>query len=293
MIRVLLAALLLWATPAAAQEHVRVMTFNVRVPLAGDGANDWPHRRDVLVRTIAEAAPDVIGTQELHAIQGGYVVAKLPRYAWFGRDRRGGRADEHMGVFYRRDRLTLLASGDFQLSDTPEMPGSITWGHPYPRMATWGRFRTRDGGVFVLVNTHLPYLAEDERAREKGATLIVARIAGSDPVVLTGDFNTTPGTPTYRVLSQALTDARLAVAHPRGPAATFHGFTGKPDRRIDWIFTRGVAVRKVWTVTTHRGALYPSDHFPVVADLTIGAPEEDHGRRGGDQDGPGADRPRG
>ena len=34
---------------------------------------------------------------------------------------------EHMGVFYRKDRLKVIESGDFWLSDTPDVAGSITW----------------------------------------------------------------------------------------------------------------------------------------------------------------------
>lgn len=247
-----------------------VMTFNVRLPNPDDGANVWSHRRALFAQTVAAADPDVFGTQELFQAQGDDIVRTLPRYRWFGRDRRGGHADEHMGIFYRPDRLTLLAQGDFWLSDTPDVPGSISWGHPLPRMVTWGRFRTRDGRRFVLLDTHFPYRAEDEAAREKAARLIVARlpaIAGTDPVVLTGDFNTTPDTATHAALVSVLRDVRQAVAHPQGPALTFHDFTGTPDRRIDWILTRGFHPLSVATMTRHKGALYPSDHFPVVARL--------------------------
>ncbi|MCP3736584.1 endonuclease/exonuclease/phosphatase family protein [Sphingomonas sp. RP10(2022)] len=247
-----------------------VMTFNVRLPLASDGANDWPHRRALFVATVAAADPDLFGTQELFQRQGDDIVRALPRYRWFGRDRRGGHGDEHMGLFYRPDRLTLLAQGDFWLSDTPEVPGSISWGHPYPRMVTWGRFRTRDGRRFVALDTHFPYRAEDDAAREKAATLIAARlpaIAGDDPVVLTGDFNTIPETRTHAILTATLSDAWQSTAAREGPAMTFHNFTGTPDRRIDWILTRGFRVSHVETVTRHDGALYPSDHFPVVARL--------------------------
>ena len=251
-----------------------VMTFNVRLPVASDGPNYWPNRRALFAQTVAAADPDLFGTQELFQSQGDDIVRALPQYRWFGRDRRGGHGDEHMGLFYRPDRLTLLDHGDFWLSDTPAVPGSISWGHTYPRMVNWGRFRTRDGHRFVALDTHFPYRDEDEPAREKAATLIAARlptIARGDPVVLLGDFNTTPATRTHAILTAALKDAREQVATPRGPAETFHNFTGKPDRRIDWILTRGFRVISVETVTQHDGALYPSDHFPVVAKLRFGA----------------------
>lgn len=247
-----------------------VMTFNVRLPLASDGANAWPNRAALFARTVAAADPDIFGTQELFQSQGDAIVRALPRYRWFGRDRRGGHGDEHMGIFYRTDRLTLLDQGDFWLSDTPEVPGSITWGHPLPRMVNWGRFRTRDSRRFVLLDTHFPYRDEDEAAREKAAALIVARlpaIARGDPVVLTGDFNTVPDSRTHAILAAALQDAWQHAPNTRGPALTFHDFTGTPDRRIDWILTRGFTALSAETVTRHEGRRYPSDHFPVVARL--------------------------
>ena len=271
MIRFLLMLVaLVAAIPALAADKrdLRVMSFNVRLPIASDGPNAWEQRRDLLVATIASADPDIIGTQELFKLQGDYIVAKLPAYAWFGRDRRGGHDDEHMGVFYRRDRMTLLDSGDFWLSDTPDVVASITWGHPLPRMVTWGRFRTRAGRVFYVFNTHFPYRAEDESARTKAAALIASRIAtiaDTAPVVLTGDFNTTPESRAHATLSATLTDTRIPAA--TGPAATFHAFTGTPDRRIDWIFARGFTPMTYATITDHDGVRYPSDHFPVMAVL--------------------------
>ena len=56
-------------------ETLRVMTFNVRYPNPGDGANAWPARRDLLVETIRARRPDVIGTQELFYEQGQYIAA--------------------------------------------------------------------------------------------------------------------------------------------------------------------------------------------------------------------------
>lgn len=268
----LLLAALCVSAPALAQETpLRVMTFNVRLPIASDGANAWEHRRDLLVKTIADARPDIIGTQELFKLQGDYVVDRLPRYAWFGIDRRGEHGDEHMGVFYRRDRLRLIEFGNFWLSDTPALPGSITWGHPLPRMVTWGLMETIDGGRrFYFYNTHFPYREEDGAARLKGAELIRDRIAALPadvPVVLTGDFNTDPDGDVHAALSAMLADVRAAAPARHGPDATFHNFTGQADRRIDWIMTRGFQPNRTRTLTTHAGRAYPSDHFPVTAEL--------------------------
>ena len=258
--------------PAMAQS-LRVMTFNVRLPVDSDGANRWEARRALMTKVVAREHPDLIGTQELYRHQGDELVARLPQYAWLGQGRRGGNADEHMGVFYRKDRLRVLASGDFWLSDTPETIGSISWGNLYPRMVTWARFqRIADGATFVLYNTHLPYRGEDEPARTRGAALILERLRqlpADEPVILVGDFNTVPDSPTHTLLTAMLTDAWLAAPRHHGPPATFHNFTCKADLRIDWILFRGLQAKSAWTVTTHRRGRYPSDHFPVVVDFEL------------------------
>lgn len=267
----LLSLALAFASLPLAAQTLRVMSFNVRVPVESDGPNRWEARRDIMVRTIREQHPDLLGTQELHQEQGNYIVGKLPAYTWFGIDRRGGHSDEHMGVFYRKDRLTLKDSGNFWLSDTPDVPGSISWGHPLPRMVTWALFEDKaTHRTFYYYNTHLPYREQDEPARTKGAQEIVGKLAklpANAPFILTGDLNTEPTSPTYAVLAKALTDTRTVAPKVEGPEKTFHNFTGQPTDHIDFIFERGFSPTYFATVTTQQDGRYPSDHFPVVTDL--------------------------
>lgn len=264
--------LLLSALLASAQT-VRVMSFNVRYPSKTDGPNRWELRRDLLVETIREKAPDLIGTQELYDEQGEYIVSKLPEYVWFGVSRRGDREDEHMGVFYRKERLRLLDSGNFWLSETPETPGSMSWGVTLPRMVTWGLFELHDGRRrFYFYNTHFPHRREDHEARMNAARLIAARIGKLDPAVpliMTGDFNAPAGGEVYQVFSGLLEDAWLRAARRTGPECTFGGFKGVTEcPRIDWILYRGpFRVLEAETVTRNWDGRYPSDHYPVFAVL--------------------------
>ena len=262
------------AMPAlAADTALRIMSFNIRLPAESDGVDYWETRKPLAVRMLREQQPDVIGLQELVKAQADYLARELPQYAWFGRGREADGGGEHMGVFYRKDRLTVIESGDFWLSDTPDVAGSITWGHPHPRMVTWALFEQRsDGRRFYLFNTHLPYRDEDEAARLKGAQAIARHLAtlpDDVPVVLTGDFNTTPDSDAHAVLAGTLQDAWTTAPRVEGIDATFHGFTGKADRRIDWIFVRGAQLESITSVTTRWNHRYPSDHFPLVATLRL------------------------
>ena len=256
-----------------ATDPLSIMSFNIRLPAESDGVDYWETRKPLAVRMLREEAPDVIGMQELVKSQAEYLARELPQYAWFGRGREADGGGEHMGVFYRRDRLKVVESGDFWLSDTPDVPGSISWNHPHPRMVSWALFERRsDRKRFYLFNTHLPYREQDEAARLKGANAIAQRLAALPagvPVVLTGDFNTTPDSEVHAVLAKTLQDAWTTASRVEGSDATFHGFTGNADKRIDWIFVKGLQVDAATSVNTRWGGRYPSDHFPLVVTLRL------------------------
>lgn len=263
------------AASAPAGDDLRVMTFNVRYASPGDGINIWENRRELTVRTISAQQPALIGMQELLLGQAQYLQQQLPGYAWFGKGRNGnavdGQGNEHMGVFYDTARLTLIAQGDFWYSDTPDVAGSANFDGAMPRMATWGHFEDRrNGRRFFLFNTHLPHTADAEALRERCARLLlerIAKLAGDAPVVVTGDFNAHPDAAVHRLLTATLSDAWERAPSRRGPEKTAHAFTGKPDARIDWVLFRDFDIRSVHSVDDHEGDLYPSDHYPVVADL--------------------------
>jgi endonuclease/exonuclease/phosphatase family metal-dependent hydrolase len=260
------------AQPALAGE-LRVMSFNVRTITGKDGPNRWEARRDLFADTIRQLHPDVIGTQELAKEQGDDTIARLPEYTWFGRDRLGGHADEHMGIFYRKDRLKLIDSGDYWLSDTPDKVASITWGNIFPRMVNWALFeRLSDHKRFYLLDTHYPYRDQDEDARSRSAREMaawIAKLPAGVPVIVTGDFNTGPESEAHATLTATLKNAWSASPKREGPENTFHDFSGEPTKRIDWILYRGVEATSVQTVTTSKDGRFPSDHFPVEANFTL------------------------
>jgi endonuclease/exonuclease/phosphatase family metal-dependent hydrolase len=252
---------------------ITIATANVRGP-ADPGPAAWEARRDLLARVLSTSGADVIGTQETTGAQRDDLLARMPGWAFLGRDHHGGADAEHTGLLYRVDRAELLESGDFWLSDTPDEVGTGTWGNPSPRVTTWGRFRV-DGAELVLANSHFPWPSDTagEDGRTRCAEVLRERmwaLAAGGPLVLTGDFNTGPSSAAHAVLADGLEDA-VGAAVPagthRGPLATFHGFTGEPDDRIDWILQRGFTTAATRTLDEHEGDVWPSDHFPVVAVL--------------------------
>lgn len=259
-------------------DGLRVMSLNVRYAgaTADQGINAWENRRELMLRSIVGRHPDLLGTQELLLRQARYLQAGLPDYAWIGKGRNGNEIDdngnEHMGVFYNTRRLKLLEHGDFWYSDTPDVPGSRNFDQPMPRMATWARFEDlRSGRRFYFFNTHFPHRAEATPLRLRCAQLLLQRIGRlpeDEPVIVTGDFNSTPGSEEHRMLTAVLSDAWESAPRRIGPEPTVHAFTGEPTHRIDWVLFRSLQTTQVETVTDHEGKLYPSDHFAVVADLS-------------------------
>jgi len=256
-----------------------VMTFNLRYA-STNRPNAWAQRRPVMRKCLEQVSPDLIGTQEGLYRQLKDIAVDLPNYDWIGLGRDGGSQGEFMAVFYRRERFDPLEYDHFWLSDTPNVIASATWGHSNRRMVTWVRFLDRNTQrQFYFVNTHLDHQVQP--AREKAATLIRERLAGLTnalPILLVGDFNAVAGAnKAYDILvnDTAFTDTWTVAATRRGEIVrTFHGFNGpvKGDGRIDWILSRGpVTADAAEIITFAENGQYPSDHFPVVAWLRIGA----------------------
>jgi endonuclease/exonuclease/phosphatase family metal-dependent hydrolase len=175
-----------------------------------------------------------------------------------------------MGVFYRKDRLRAVESGNFWLSETPEVPGSSSWDMSLPRMVTWAVFEDRKTKRrFTYFNTHFAHRGKvDDEARRRSALLIASRMPKDGPFLLTGDFNAAAGASSaYSALVPPLTDAWLTAKTKAGPEGTFHGFKGTPGaNRIDWILFRAPwKVKSAAAITDSKDGRYPSDHFPVLA----------------------------
>jgi endonuclease/exonuclease/phosphatase family metal-dependent hydrolase len=268
------------------------MSFNVRGSfLDGGTPNAWASRAALNVETIVRGAPDLIGFQELQSGNLETYEETLPRYARVSGPRYGNEAHPSFNeIFFDPDRLRLLDSGGFWLSETPERYSS-SWGSRAVRSANWAYFESLDSiPSFLHLNTHLDHASEE--ARVEGSRLILREISGllrrygeETQVVVTGDFNCRPGTPTYRNFAHGgFVDAYLASgSEDTGDAHTFHAFEGshyrdaRPGlgpRRIDWILLRDPRRRlrllSCSILRYHAGETYPSDHYPVLAVLAPG-----------------------
>ena len=131
-----LLVLLSLTTFANAAEPLRVMSFNVRNSNAQDRENAWPKRREIFFEAIARFGPDLIGFQEVLALQHDEISARLSDYAFSGVARDDGkRKGEWALIAYRRAKFAEVAHGDFWLSEHPEEIGSKSWDAALTRSA--------------------------------------------------------------------------------------------------------------------------------------------------------------
>jgi endonuclease/exonuclease/phosphatase family metal-dependent hydrolase len=269
-------ALLAPAAYAQPQSTLKLATWNLRLDLAQDGVNAWPHRKDLVKQLVRYHDFDVFATQEGLPAQIDD-LAEMQEFGHVGAGRDDGKhAGEHSAIFYKRSRIALLRAGDFWLSQTPDRP-SLGWDATCcNRIVSWAEMRDKNTGRrFFFFSVHFDH--QGEQARRESATLVlrkIAEIAGTAPVICAGDFNSAPDTVQIRTMQGALADAYRATATPPyGPAATFSGFRvgGEAGDRIDYLFVnRQVAVRSYAALTDSRDGRYFSDHLPVVIAAEIG-----------------------
>ncbi len=264
----------------AANLDLKVMTFNLRYLNDHDPSpHTWAERKPTVKKLINMESPDIFGTQEAVYQQVKDVDEDLPKYDWIGLGREGGNKGEFMAIFFNEERFTPLEYDHYWLSDTPEVVGSTSWGNTIPRMVTWVKFldkKTKQS--FYFVNTHFDH--QSEEARQKSAELISEKMEEFDPslpVLLTGDFNAGPKSVPHEKLTTTGPFNDLwesSQGRVNEHLGTFNGFNdptgGGPDRRIDWILSKGnITAGKIEILDYRKNGQYPSDHYPVMADVSL------------------------
>lgn len=251
------------------------MSYNIRSDIDGklsDGSNSWCYRQDASYDLFKEFAPDVCGMQEVRPHQKYDMEMNCPGYVFIGVGRDDGlKKGEHMLIAFRKKSLKLLDWGTYWLSETPDVP-SIGWDAAYPRTATWAKFKhLATGKEFFFVNTHLDN--KGPQAKRNGLALIVNSIAAMNPdklpMILTGDFNMTPGDEKMADLEKVMQSART-VAEQSDTAYSFNDF-GKSDHHwiLDYIYINRFSACKTFKVINKqfRSIPYISDHYPIITTL--------------------------
>jgi endonuclease/exonuclease/phosphatase family metal-dependent hydrolase len=240
------------------QKSLRIMSYNVHGCLGLDG-NISPER---IARVISRHNPDVICLQELDVDRprsGGTnqaeKIARLlemqyhfhPAFRW---------KDEQYGnAILSRYPLGLMKVGAL-----PRISAETE-----PRGALWVTVEFQ--GIMVgVINTHLS-LWPKERLLQAQA-LIGDEWLGhpkcQGPIIVCGDFNTTPASATYREMCKRLKDCQRALPGHR-PIMTWMGRL--PLSQIDHVFLNTES--KVKSIKVPRSSLEQaaSDHLPLIVEI--------------------------
>lgn len=253
------------------------MTFNIRYGTANDGDHSWPNRRPHLINVIRDHAPHLLGVQEALRGQLDELRAVLPLHREIGVGREDGRtAGEYSALYVDSTRFNVINEGTFWFSDTPDVPGSMTWGNRITRICTWARLADRaTGDTLRVYNLHWDH--ESQPSREKSASQLLTRLtsdsSAGDRVLVLGDFNADEQNAAYRAVVTdrriSLRDAFRAVHDDARVVGTFNAFRGdSTGGMIDHVLAgRRWQVLAAGIDRRRFGALWPSDHFPVWAIL--------------------------
>ena len=249
----------------APREDVTVVSYNVRYfnHNADHGKCHWYVRAKYVLCEIEKLAPDVLCLQEVHPPQFAFLKKHLAGYEpVIGYRENRGVHSEACPIFYNAARFTLLDSGTFWLSDTPDVQSKYEDSWHY-RIATFVKLRDKDGTVVTVFNTHPDYRIEEVRIRQ--LLVLADRVRKAEgKVIVTGDMNAVKGEKSLEPFEEMLRDSKDFRGDVFG--ATFNGFGEKPEEWIDFIYLpKDATLIDTGIDKTLYDGIYPSDHFPIWA----------------------------
>ncbi len=241
---------------------LRIMTYNVHSCVGMDGKIS-PER---IARVIWRHDPDIVALQELDTrrprtggIDQPHIIAKHLEMTYHFHPSLSIEEERYGNAILSRYPMKLVRAG--------RLPGLEHKPHLEPRGALWVEIQA-DGLSVQLLNTHLG-LRREERLNQAKALLGPEWIAHPEcqgTVILCGDLNTLPKSPTYCQIGSVLRDAQVEMESHR-PRPTW--FSHLPVGRIDYIFmSPQVEVTRVEVSRTDIDRI-ASDHLPLIVDIRL------------------------
>ena len=260
---------------AQVTNELSVCSFNIRYANPTDTLI-WEDRKNEVADAVRYF--DVMGLQEVLPIQWDDLRERLSFHDSYGIGREADGHGEACPIFWNRGRFDFLHGEVRWFSETPDVPGSISYDADLPRIVTvvvlYDRFSNR---TLRFLNTHWSHVSEEARM---SASALLSGWSGwggaADLTVVCGDFNAEPG---EESIENLMSTANLqdtydaATFRCRRDFGTFPSFY--PDRvggapRIDYIFYRGEGTVD-WICADEyiKYGVYISDHLPIHAIFKI------------------------
>lgn len=274
--------------------RVRAGSYNIRC-IADKDTDDraWSNRKGNLASLVKDISFDVVGFQEVRETQKTYLNSNLSGYTLFAGTISG--SSEYLPVAYKSSRFERIDGGTFWLSDTPNNKSKFS-DSQYYRICTWVLLRDKTTlGRMIFANTHLD-LVDSVRPKQMRVVMNFLKSYISDGVhpVVVGDMNCYEKESTIVEATGTLRDAAIEADAVSGPWRTYNAWTyvdpakeptteyaltlpvsGRNPlggKRIDFVLVSDFAQVDSYVVrndTQPNKEVYPSDHYPVYADLTL------------------------
>lgn len=262
---------------------MRLVTWNVLWRFEPD----WQQRETAILEMLDLLQPDVVGLQECWGTeahtQADVVAAHLGMYAAFDGPSLPPVPDppEHAGQAGVEMGVGLVSRWPITDIRTDELP--VTH-RQVPPVALRARIAHPDTPfeVIVAATEWEPRFVDDHLAQTRHLSEMLCEPA-QGPVFLLADLNCDPTQRQYDAFAvESIGSTWDAHEDTFPPAVTLSSLVpfapveafAQIDRRIDHILYahgQGVLVEDAFTVPDPIDGVYPSDHFPVVADVRVQA----------------------
>ncbi len=251
---------------------LRIMSFNIRC--LGVGTDTWQDRIGIVSQTMLMSEADSFGIQEGTPEWMATLKDTVgEKYAFVGQGRDGLDKGEYSAIFYLKDKYTVVDSGTFWLSETPDEM-SKGWDASMNRICTWAILKNKSTGEqYVHMNAHFDHIGSI--AQSNSAKLIVekAKAYGDLPVVFTADMNVREGSGAYNTMveSNFFKDSKYEAADTMD-YLTYHDTKPKNNEGhiLDYVMGNSKLTATQYRVVTEGvDGRYVSDHFPIYADFVI------------------------
>lgn len=259
-------------------DELFVGSFNTAAPWGNlfEGTHTT-RRAHLFAQQINDVLPDILGVQEMNSDWVKRMEELLPQYSYYGVKRGGDgseKTSEMSGIFYLKDKFTLLDSGTFWISETPEKESHFE-GAGCNRVCSYVILENKETKAkFAHFNTHLDNVSD--KAQNLGGELIaeyaekISEKYDNIPIVVTGDFNQYSDSPACVTLEQ---NGYINVGKTLGKdnLLTYNAWTRETQGRpIDFIFINSEFKAKDYSVIRYDNVKSNvSDHYMITATLEI------------------------
>ena len=257
---------------------MKVMTFNVRSDNILDRKNRWQDREDIVYDLLKEYPCDIMGMQEVSNKMYRDLEENIGDYFIIGIGRTKKLFAEKNNLLVSKEHR-IVEHETFWLSKTPKKEGSTVWYSLFPRICTTAIIELNNGMKIRVYNTHLDCLLP--RAREYGLKKIGEFIQKHHkreklPCILMGDFNATPNSKVIQEFTHGRYMNKKFIAVQEFNKDLYNKTTMSmfKDRQkgthIDYIFvSEEFTINDVEILKYNKEGKYPSDHYPVIADIEV------------------------